>query len=509
MRTLALAAALAAAGAAAAAAQSAGQTGSIHGLVRDPSGAPVPGAVIVVQHSETGYSRRTETGEEGRYAIAGLPVGTYLLKAGRAGFDPAELAGVDISVGASHERNLVLTLSGLGTKVEVNEQTEAVEAASASASVALGGERIEETPARSRNYLNFVALAPGLASSPQGGVQRSMTVIRQPAADSGFSFQGMRGRNNSVEVDGLGNRDETTGGNRVAIGLEMVQEFRVAGAITGAELGGAAGGLINVVTRTGSNTMHGDVTFFAQNEIFNARRPETAPGRRPRFLRWQPGASWHGPLRRDRTFLAAAVEGERETAEEWSDVDGSAAERINAALQRFPALPLRNVTHRLFPVSERGEEAFARLNHVFSASDTAAVRYAFSRGRAFGDVQPFNHFQDRSAGGSSSTVDHSLAGNWFHVAGPSLVLELRGQFAVRRQSLRPNSSGPMLEIPGVATFGQACLLDGWRRERHWQGIAGLDWTRGRQRISVGGMAPRRAGSGLARTVQRAVCFPRA
>lgn len=467
------------------AAQSAGMNGSIHGVVRDPSGAPVPGVAIVVQHVETRYSRRTETDEEGRYGIAGLPVGVYRLTAERAGFDSAELAGVEISVGAAVEKNLVLSLSGPATKMEVNEQQEAVETASTSASVALGGERIEETPARSRNYLNFVALAPGLASTPQGGVQRSMTVIRQPAADSGFSFQGLRGRNNSVEVDGLDNRDETTGGNRVAIGLEMVQEFRVAGAITGAELGGAAGGLINVVTRTGSNTMHGDVTFFTQNAVFNARRPEMAPGLRPRFVRWQPGTSWYGPLRRDRTFLAAAVEGERETAEEWSDVDENDARRINAVLGRFAALPVRNVTRGLYGTAERGEEAFAKLNHLSSASDTVALRYAFSRGRAFGDVQPINHFLDRSAGGSSSTLDHSLAGNWFHVAGPALVLELRGQFAVREQTLRPNAPGPMLEIPGVATFGQAYRLDGRRRERHWQWVAGADWTRGRHRISAG------------------------
>lgn len=484
MRALAVAV-LAACAAGRLAAQSAGMNGSIHGVVRDPSGAPVPGVAIVVQHVETRYSRRTETDEEGRYGIAGLPVGVYRLTAERAGFDSAELASVEISVGAAVEKNLVLSLSGPATKMEVNEQQEAVETASTSASVALGGERIEETPARSRNYLNFVALAPGLASTPQGGVQRSMTVIRQPAADSGFSFQGLRGRNNSVEVDGLDNRDETTGGNRVAIGLEMVQEFRVAGAITGAELGGAAGGLINVVTRTGSNTMHGDVTFFTQNAVFNARRPEMAPGLRPRFVRWQPGTSWYGPLRRDRTFLAAAVEGERETAEEWSDVDEDDARRINAVLGRFAALPLRHVTRGLYGTAERGEEAFAKLNHLSSASDTVALRYAFSRGRALGDVQPINHFLDRSAGGSSSTLDHSLAGNWFHVASPALVLELRGQFAVREQTLRPNAPGPMLEIPGVATFGQAYRLDGRRRDRHWQWVAGADWTRGRHRISAG------------------------
>ena len=467
--------------------QSAGMTGSIHGFVRDPAGSAVPGAVITVWRPDTNYSRKTETDEEGRYTLAALPVGVYNLKVERAGFREARVEGLAVSIGAALERNVTLSLSGPSTSVEVNEREDAVEAAATTASVALGGERIEETPARSRNYLNFVTLAPGLASTPQAGAQRSMTVLRQPAADSGFSFYGLRGRNNSMEVDGLDNRDEATGGNRAAIGLEMVQEFRVASAITGAELGGAAGGLVNVVTRTGSNTMHGDVTFFAQNAIFNARRPENGPGPRPHFYRWQPGASWYGPLRRDRTFLAAAVEAERERSQEWSDVEEPFVDRINAVLQRLPALPLRSVRRGLYDTAERGETAFAKLNHQISGRDALSLRYAFSRGRAFGDMQPANHFLDESAGGSSATVDHSLAGHWFRVATPALVLETRGQFAEREQELWPNARGPMLEIPGMATFGQFWRLDGWRRERHWQMVEGLEWVRGRHRLSFGGM----------------------
>jgi hypothetical protein len=186
--------------------------------------------------------------------------------------------------------------------------------------VALGYERIEEAPARSRNYLNFVLAAPAVAPSAGMSSQRTMTGARAPLGDSGFTFGGMRPRNNAIQIDGLDNRDETTGANRVAVGLEMVQEFRVAGTSVGAELRGAAGGLLNMVTRSGVNIWHGDVTMFAQNEVFNARQPEIASESRPRFRRYQPGVSANGPIRRDSTFISGAAEYENESAEEWSNV---------------------------------------------------------------------------------------------------------------------------------------------------------------------------------------------
>ena len=110
----------------------------------------------------------------------------------------------------------------------------------------------------------------GVSPSAGANTSRSMAGLRNPANDSGFIFNGLRGRNNSIAIDGVDNRDETTGGNRVAVGLEMIQEFRVSATSISAELGGAAGGLVNVVTHTGQNLWHGDVTFFHQNEKLNA-----------------------------------------------------------------------------------------------------------------------------------------------------------------------------------------------------------------------------------------------
>src|SRR5437879_9058417 len=129
--------------------------------------------------------------------------------------------------------------------LQVTDHPEALEAAATTSSVALGNERIEEAPAQNRNYLNFVLVAPGVAASSGSNTQRAAAGVRSTAADSGFTFGGMRGRNNSLSIDGVDNRDETTGANRVSIGLEMVEELRVSGTSISADSGGAAGENVN------------------------------------------------------------------------------------------------------------------------------------------------------------------------------------------------------------------------------------------------------------------------
>jgi hypothetical protein len=115
----------------------------------------------------------------------------------------------------------------------------------------------------------------------------------------------------------MDNRDETTGENRVVLGLEMISEFRTANANLNAEFGGASGGTVNLVTRSGVNLWHGDATLFAQNETLNARNPEVETGKN-RFRRYQPGVSLLGPVKSDHAYFAAAIEQLLESGQEWS-----------------------------------------------------------------------------------------------------------------------------------------------------------------------------------------------
>ena len=492
------------------AAQSAQTTGTIQGSVLDSSGASIARVRVTAVHQETGAARVTETGASGLFRFAGLAIGTYALRLEKEGFATVAVEPFPLSLGQVVGHRIEMTPAAVIEKLEVKEQPEALEAAATAASVALGYKRIEESPASNRNYLNFVLMAPGVAVSSGSNAQRAAAGVRSPAADSGFTFGGLRGRNNSLLIDGVDNRDETTGGNRVAIGLEMVQEFRVTGTVVGAEFGGAAGGLVNVVTRSGANLRHGDWTFFTQNERLNARNPEAITPARPRFRRYQPGVSTSGPLRRDRTFFSTAIEHEFEASEEWSDAPEGALADLNRALMRpeFSAAAVRRVERGLFPAGSRETEFSFKANHQAGLRHSLSARHAFSRGRITNEVLGADNFSDRSARGSSLTTDHSFVAGWIAVPSPHVVNDLRVQTARRSVAITPNSRGAMLEIPGVLTLGQAYRLDASRLEDHYEMVESLNLSAGRHQLALGGsLHPIRLNASIANRFSGVFIFP--
>src|SRR5947209_7008289 len=283
-------------------------TGTLQGLVIDSMGGSIPDATITLRQLSSSAIRAFTTGDAGQFQAAGLPIGVYSLRVEKSGFNPVTVEALTISVGQTVTQRITMKPGSVTERLEVQEQADALQSSATTANVALGGERIEDAPASNRNYLNFVLAAPAVSASAGTNTSRSMAGLRNPANDSGFVFNGLRGRNNSISIDGVDNRDETTGGNRVAVGLEMIQEFRVSGTSVSAEFGGAAGGLVNVVTHTGQNIWHGDATFFLQNEKLNARNPEVETAGRPLVRKHQPGTSAGGPIKRDRTFFFFAFE---------------------------------------------------------------------------------------------------------------------------------------------------------------------------------------------------------
>ncbi len=480
-------AALALVGAAALCGQSFSNAGSVQGKVTDTSGAAVAGVRVTVSQTGSGAVRTTLTSETGEFRITGLPVGNHTLRLEKEGFATADVQEFAISLGQTVRHSLVMQLSQVMERLEVRDRPDALDVTASSASTALGGDRIEESPASNRNYLNFVLVAPGVAPSAGSNAQRTFAGQRSAAADSGFSFGGLRGRNNSMLIDGMDNRDETTGGIRVGVGLEMVQEFRVTGTGVSAEFGGAAGGIVNVVTRSGTNLWHGDVTFFGQASAVNARNPEVRTGAKPKTHRYQPGVSLNGPARKDRTFFSFALEQQWDGNQEWSDAPEAHLAQINRALLRpeFARAGVKQVYRGLFDSRSAGTEFSMKWNHQIGSRHSLSSRYAFSRERDRADVHGVDNFADQSSRGSSLTRDHSLVGSWMMVAGPHLVHELRGQFARRSVDLSPNTPGAMLEVPGVLTMGQSYRLNAERTEDHTEIANSLSWSRSRHQISGG------------------------
>jgi hypothetical protein len=215
---------------------------SIQGLVLDPSGAAVPDSAVTATRDATGVVRAVRTGPDGRYHIPALPIGAYTIRCEKAGFQLAEIPQVYLSLNQTLEHTIQLKLATAGSAIDVSGQPEALNTTAPTAGVGLGGETLEETPSQNRSYLGVVLLAPGVAPAAGSNTLRTKAGVRSATPDSGFTFAGMRARSNSLSIDGLDNRDETTGSSRVAVGQEAVAEFRVAASNVAPEFGGGAGG---------------------------------------------------------------------------------------------------------------------------------------------------------------------------------------------------------------------------------------------------------------------------
>ena len=350
-------------------------------MVTDPSGAAVPDAHVSGHsgdHRQRAQRQHRFTG--GRYRIPALPVGTYTVRCQKPGFQDSEIRHAALSLNQTLQQSIHLSLAAAGTSIDVHEQPEALNTTAVTAGVGIGGEVLEETPSQNRSYLGVVLLAPGLAPAARSNALRTKAGVRSAAPDSGFTFAGIRPRNNSLSIDGLDNRDETTGSTRVAIGQEAVAEFRVAASDVAPESGGAAGGNLDVVTLSGTNRFHGDVNLFAADSFLEARSPEADTTARPNRRQYQPEAALNGPLQRDRTFFAATIEGELESAPGiLGNRRTGALRRINerSAVVRYSLeVSVRSLSEGLFPTASSSTETSFKLTHLIgdSASGHRSLR---------------------------------------------------------------------------------------------------------------------------------------
>ena len=324
-----------------AAAQASRVGATLEGTVRDSSGAAITRSKLMVRNTLTSQVRTVKTDEQGFFRAEQLAVGMYEVRVEQTGFAPYRQAGVEASVGQTVHLDIVLAPASAAEQVTVTDQPSSLDPSQTSVVSSVDQERIEELPVRSRNYLDFVLLAPGVSTSPvASGASGSGTL-----AGSGFTFGGLRSRSNNVSIDGLDNNDEYTGSSRTELSPEIVQEFQVVNNSLSAESGGASGGSINVITRSGTNTVHGDAFLFGQNGVLNARDPFESESGKPSFRRFRAGFALGAPIVKGQTFYYAAVEQEHNRGQTGSDVDPAVASTINSLLATgaFPGLPTRQV----------------------------------------------------------------------------------------------------------------------------------------------------------------------
>ena len=228
-----------------------------------------------------------------------------------------------------------------------------------------------------------------------------------------------------------------------------MQEFQVVNSGLSAESGGASGGSINVITRSGTNMVHGDAFIFAQDGAFNARDPFENQPNKPAFRRFRAGFALGGPVVRDKTFYYAAVEQEHNRGQIGTDIDSTVASTISVFLATgaVPGIATRQITTALAPVARAETEAAGKVDHQVTKNTGLMLRYSFTNNKESGDAFNVNSLIDASARGSAFTSDNGLSGSLTTVLGAKAVSDLRFQVASRHAVLRTNEvSGPEIDI---------------------------------------------------------------
>ncbi len=466
-----------------AAAQASKVAGSLEGTVADASGALIPGVTAVVKNNSTNQTRTLTADDRGLFRSGELPAATYEIDVSQPGFAPYHRTGVQVGLGQTLRLAIVLSPASSSTQLTVTSQPSALDTAQTSMVSSVDQERIEELPVRSRNYLDFVLLAPGVSSSPANSSAPGAT----PFAGSGFTFGGLRPRSNNLSIDGLDNNDEFSGSSRIQLSPEIVQEFQVVNNGLSAESGGASGGSINVITRSGGNSVHGDAFIFAQDSSLDGRDPfETDPAK-PYYRRFRAGFALGGPIVKDKTFYYVAAEQEHSRGQVGSDIDPSVAAALNffLATGAFPALPVRGILTGFWPTSRAETEAAGKLDHQLTKNTALMLRYAFTNAKEAGDAFNAGALMDASMAGSSVTGDSALSGA-LTTADSASTSDWRFQLATRRSALNTaQQAGPQIDIAGLVSFGDPYNGNNFRRENHYQTQYAYSRARGKHLWKAG------------------------
>jgi hypothetical protein len=274
-------------------------TGDLHASVKDPKGNAVIDATVAARDVAKGLERAASGDGQGGYTVRQLAPGTYSVIVDAPGFAKTEATGVVITVGGMAELRVTLTVAGGKEVVEVSSEAENVETSRSSTTDTVGQRRIDELPTNGRNYINFT-----LTDSQ---VVRDNAPNTGAAPTSGLNMSGQRARSNLVNVDGADATDNSTNGVRSTVSQEAVQEFQIITNSYAAEYGRASGGVVNIITRSGSNDFHGDVYGYLRNRDFQAVNPFSTTSN-PAYTRVQAGAAFGGPIKKDKTYYYFSYE---------------------------------------------------------------------------------------------------------------------------------------------------------------------------------------------------------
>jgi hypothetical protein len=268
---------------------------SIDGYVVDPAGRAVPGATVVIASSSLGVNRQAQTDGKGEFLVQGLYPGFYTIEVSSPGFATEKIKSAELQVNQPLTPTIKLAVASVSAETTITADTPLLETTTSSTGTTVTPRQIEDMPINGRDYLDLMQLVPGV------------TIERQANAgsDAATPILGERGGNADFLIDGLPNNDYLNGGAAAQFNQDAILEFQVITSSYKAEFGHSSGGVINVVSRSGTNQWHGLVSFFHRN--YELDSADTTGGV-PFLLRWDPSAQIGGPIFKNKVFIFASAE---------------------------------------------------------------------------------------------------------------------------------------------------------------------------------------------------------
>jgi hypothetical protein len=455
-------------------AQVGASTAQVNGSVRDETGGSVAKANIVLRDTETNRTYTAVSNDNGLFVIANLPPGHYDLTTEAPGFGRTTQTGVVLSVGQVAAIDVVVKVAASTEKITVTTEVPPVEPTRTEVSAVISSSQIESLPISGRLFTDFALLTPGVTTG-RTSLQSTIT----EAEVTRISFGGMRDLSNMVTVDGADTINTATGSQRGTPSQEAVSEFRVVNNGFGAEQGRAMGGIVNIITKSGTNDYHGSVYDYLENSAVNARAL-LQPSPIPDTLRQnQFGATFGGPLKKDKTFFFLNYEGQRRAeAPIQSPELLSNLTLINSAKAILGIAP-ENIGGLKTQDTDKG---MVKVDHQLTKDHRLSLRYniedARNLGVLVGDTLDGGGIGAPSSGHNNFLRDQSLVGIVSSQLKPNLLNTALAQYA-RRHSNFPGATGePNLDLPNSLLMGHNFGVFDATYESRGQFADSVYWVKG-------------------------------
>ncbi len=453
-------------------AQSQITTGTIEGTVADPTGAAVADAKVVIKHLATGRERTVTTDQAGRFVAPLLDVGNYQITVSAPGFGTIINSGYSLALGQTVVANISLTVAKVTETITVQGESPLVETARTEQSTLVTAQAVQSLPLNGRRFLDLAFLTP---------------LVTQELERNQLSVAGQRGINSVINVDGADFTEPFFGGQRggersnaaYIISQEAVREFQLVRSGFAPEFGRSTGGVLNVITKSGSNDFHGSAFYYLRHREF---APRTVFGDDVAPIRQQFGGALGGPIRKDKTFFYTVYDQQKEH---------------QALVIRFNSttgLPANLLAQQgVFTSTNSVITYLAKIDHQLTRNTRVSGRYGYSRNIALNGT--FTGVQSGVLDNNGTEKDNTHTGvvNFNTVISASMLNEFRWQFSFEGRPRLNNGEGPdfvskvgpQVQITGCCFFGGVSFLPIQQTDSRLQFADNFSFVRGGHNVKVG------------------------